>query len=117
MIVGLGPGGGSPWVRQCSEDRIWVASTHLALVDASRIKLKPLETPGKSKSLWPRNLENLDFIQLPVVSKGLQAGERKWYKVKVGRLTNSHKVISTRSKPTNDLVLYLAGFLIFLQGS
>lgn len=102
-------------MHRCPEHCIGVALTHLALVDGSCIKLKFLQIPGKSKSLWPRNLENLDFIQLLVVSKALQAGECKWYKVKMGKLTNSHKVIVTQGKPHNDLVLHLAGLIILLQ--
>ena len=63
-------------------------AAHLSLVDGPCINIKPLETSGKSRSLQSRSLDNLDFIQLSVVSRGLQAGECKWYKVKMGKLTN-----------------------------
>lgn len=95
------------------EHCIWVTLAYLALVDGPCIILKPLENPGKSRSLRPRSLDNLDFIQLPVVSRGPQAGGRKWYKVKMGKLINSHEVIVTQGEPTNDqgMVFCLAGLI------
>ena len=52
-----------------------------------------------------------DWTQLPVVSRRLQAGEWTWYKVKMGRLIDSPKVIITHGQPTSDqgLVLCLPG--------
>lgn len=108
-----GPWQGLPIVHQGPEHHFCVTLAHLALVDGPRINLKPLETPGKSRSLRPRSLYNLDFLQLPVVSRGLQAGECRWFEIKMGKITDSHEVNITQGKPTNDqgLVVCLAGLI------
>lgn len=95
-------------VHQGPEHHFCITLAHLALVDDPCINLKPLETPGKSRSLRPRSLDNLDFLRLPVVSRGLQAGECRWFEI-----TDSHEVNITQGKPTNDqgLVVCLAGLI------